>query len=122
MPAIINQRDVFLLPFPFDTGTPVADHPFIVLSIQEANAHEQTFIAVMITSTNRKDDLSFELTDDMFEKKLDKIGCHVRMHLLTLYLDNDIRGKKINEMKQFYFNHLMKAIGELVFNYNFSPL
>lgn len=105
----IDQKDVYLLPFPFNDGT--QDHPFIVLSIKEANEIENTFIAVMITSSAYRDDFSFDLNDNMFEKPLDKKGCHVRMHLVTIYLGKEIRGRKLNTMKELYFKELMSTIG-----------
>ncbi len=116
----INQRDVYLLPFPLDNVT--QDHPFIVLSIKEANEVENTFIAVMITSSSIKDDFSFDLNDNMFEAPLPKKMSHVRMHLVTIYLGREIRGKKLNTMKEFYFQQLMSTIGEMVFNYEFTKI
>ena len=92
------------------------------MSVREANQHEQTFIAIMITSAPRKDDFSFALTDDMFETPLRKTGCHARMHLLVLALNEDISSKLLTKMKKTYFDQLMKSIGDLVFNFDFSPL
>lgn len=117
---MVSQRDVLLLPHPFDSKAEY--HPFIVLSTKAANEYENTFTAVMITSSQyRKDDFSFELTDGMFEQPLPKKNCHVRMHLLTLCLTEEIRGAKLNRMKEFYFKQLMLAIGDLIFNYEFHP-
>jgi mRNA-degrading endonuclease toxin of MazEF toxin-antitoxin module len=116
----INQREVYLLPHPFDTTAEA--HPHIILSHRDANNHERTFIAVMITSSPRKDDFSFDLVDDMFEKPLAKQGCHVRMHLLTLALDEDISSHLLTKMKKQYFDELMRSIGDIVFNFEFSPL
>ena len=118
----INQRDVLLLPHPLENGHH-SPHPHIVLSVQEANQHENTFIAVMITSSSfTKDDFSFNLNDATFEKPLAKSGCHARMHLITitreLWFDHN---NKVNTMKPAPFNELMKSIGDLVFNYNFTP-
>jgi len=105
----IDQRDVFLLPHPI-TKKDSGKHPFIVLSCKESNLSENTFVAVMITSKEtRHDDHSKE-------------GCHVRMHLLTLCINNEVIGNRLNRMKTFYFDQLMKSIGDLVFNYDFSPL
>lgn len=118
---VVNQRDVFFLPHPFGDqhGEP---HPHIVLSVQEANQHEQTFIAVMITSSPfTKDDYSFELVDEMFEKPLPKKGSHVRMHLMTLSFDECIIPPKMNTMRMMPFRELMKSIGDLIFNFNFLP-
>lgn len=118
---MVNQRDVYLLPFPLNNNTP--DHLFIVLSTQESNQIEGTFIAVMITTSDiNYDDYSFDLTDEMFEYDLKKEKSHARMHLLTLWFNNDIAGKRVNRMKEFYFRQLMSSIGDLIFNYNFEPL
>lgn len=116
----VNQKDVYLLPFPLSDT--VQNHPFIVLSIKDANEIESTFIAVMVTSSAYQDDFSFNLNDSMFEKPLDKKGCHVRMHLITIYLGDEIIGKKLNTMKEFYFKQLMTTIGEMVFNYKFEKI
>ncbi len=117
----ISQRDVYLLPHPI-TPSSVAPHPFIVLSVQEANESEKTFVAVMITgSEHTRDDYSFDLKDEMFDKPLAKDGCHVRMYLITLMLDEDVIGNRLNRMKEFYFKELMASIGDLIFNYDFIP-
>lgn len=118
----IEQRDVYLLPHPI-TGDETQRHPFIVLSCDESNIHERTFLAVMITSSEyKRDDYSFEVDDSMFENKLDKSRCHVRMHLIMLCLNEEIIGKRLNKMRSLYFKELMKSIGEQIFNYDFKPI
>ena len=118
----VKQREVYYLPHPIDPATE-DDHPFIVLSVEESNSHENTFIAVMITSSPyTRDDHSFDLTNEMFEDHLKKTGCHARMHLIMLCLNNEILGKRVTTMKEFYFKQLMKSIGDYVFNYDFKPL
>ena len=117
----IKQREVYFLPHPINPAS-VENHPFIVLSTQSSNEHERTFIGVMITSSiNKKDNFSFNLTDEMFEHPLKKSGSHVRMHLITLCL-NEEAISRVNVMKEFYFKQLMKSIGDLIFDYDFSPL
>jgi hypothetical protein len=120
----VHQRDVYILPHPFDSSVPF--HPFIVLSVNEANVYESTFIGVMITSSEtRFDDFSFALTNEMFEKELPKKDSHVRMHLLTLCLTEEIQGnqdRSINRMKPEFFKQLMASIGDLIFNYEFTQL
>jgi hypothetical protein len=96
----VEQRDVFLYPPTHDPS--LEPHPYIVLSVKEANEYEQTFVACMITSSDRyRDEFSFNLTDDMFESPLHKKQSHVRMHLLTLCLDDHIVDRRINRMKPF---------------------
>jgi hypothetical protein len=118
---VIKQRDVYILPHPISkSGDP---HPFIVLSVQESNEHESTFIAVMVTSEpGRFNDHSFALTNDMFISDLKYPKCHARMHLMMLCLNSEIIGSKKNEMKAFPFQQLMKSIGAIIFNYEFKPL
>lgn len=117
----INQREVYLLPHPWDNNA--ERHPFIVLSIEDANAHERTFLAVMITSEQaRIHDFSFHLRDDMFEKPLKKPRCHVRMHLIMMAFDEETKDiPPVNKMKKIYFDELMKNIGDMIFNYDFRP-
>ncbi len=117
----VSQREVYTLPHPISLK-PQEKHPFIVLSTMEANNNENTFIAVMITGSDvTNDDYSFDLTDEMFIKPLKKPNCHVRMHLVTLCLNEDIIGQKVNEMKDFYFKELMASIGDLIFDFDFKP-
>lgn len=116
----VDQRDVYLLPWYLDPKE--EDHLYIVLSIREANDHESTFVAVPITtSAVFNNDYSFQLSNDMFEEPLKKSNSHARMHLVTLCLNNEIVGKRMNRMKSQYFRQLMKDIGDLVFNYDFTP-
>src|SRR5689334_4604969 len=124
--ADINYESVvkrfIYLPFPDNLKEHnEKEHLFIVLSDVEANNVEPSFVGVMITSSGtRRDDYSFNLSDSMFEQPLGKSGSHVRMHLLTLCVPKDIVGRRVNVMKEFYFNRLMETIGELVFNYDFK--
>jgi len=117
----INQRQVYLLPHPLGNGEP---HYHIVLSIREANDHEQTFLAAMITTSPvYYDDFSFDLSDEMFDKPLPKAGSHVRMHLIMLERNEDIcKHPSIATMKVEYFNQLMRSIGEAIFNFKFLPI
>lgn len=116
-----SQREVYFLEYP-PPGVS-GKHMHIVLSTLESNKNTSTFVAVMITSSDQfRDDYSFDLNDDMFETVfLRKAGSHVRMHLVTLCLETDKIGNRISRMKPFYFSEMMKTIGEMVFNYDFTP-
>ncbi len=118
----INQREVYMLPHPWDSNA--EKHPFIVLSVLDANQHERTFLAVMITSEpNRIDDFSFMVQDAMFEKPLKHPNCHVRMHLIMMAFNEETNNvAPVNKIKKAYFNQLMKSIGDLIFNFDFTPL
>lgn len=117
----VEQREVYLLPFPLESS--VEDHLFIVLSVRSANEYENTFIAVMITSSEKYfDDFSFELSNEMFDAPLKKEGSHARMHLLQLCMNHEIIGKRVTKMKPQYFKQLMRSIGDLIFHYDFTPI
>ncbi|SRR5258706_10398322 len=117
----ISQREVYDLPHAISQKTE-EHHPFIVLSVLEANNNESTFVAVMVTGSDiTRDDYSFDLRNEMFITPLKKPNCHVRMFLITLCLNEQIIGRKVNEMKEFYFKELMASIGDLIFNYDFKP-
>jgi hypothetical protein len=117
----VNQREVYLSPHPISLD-PNEKHPFIVLSVLDANNNENTFIGVMITGSEiTRDDYSFDLKDEMFTRPLNKANCHVKMHLITLCLNSEIIGQRVNEMREFYFRQLMASIGDIVFNYDFKP-
>ncbi len=89
---------------------PNEDHPFIVLSSSIANDKENTFVGVMITTSDHyKDEFSFPVSSAMFEKPLRKEPCHVRMHLITTGLD-ECKGATVNRMKKQYFDQLMRSI------------
>jgi hypothetical protein len=77
----------------------------------------------MITSSEEYfDDFSFELSNEMFDIPLKKESSHARMHLLQLCMNKEIVGNRITKMKPVYFKQLMKAIGDLIFHYNFTPV
>jgi len=115
-----SQREVYFLEYPPPGVT--GRHPHIVLSVKESNGATSTFVAAMITTSDSfYDDYSFDLTDAMFDRPLAKDGSHVRMHLVTLCLDEDRIGPPVNKMKKFHFDQLMKTIGEMVFGFDFSP-
>ncbi|WP_295118088.1 type II toxin-antitoxin system PemK/MazF family toxin [uncultured Chitinophaga sp.] len=118
----VSQRDVFLLPHPLgnENGEP---HPHIVLSTNDANHCEETFIAVMFTSsTFTVDEYSFKLDNSMFEKPLQKEYSHVRIHLVCLAVNEAILSHKLNRMKAGAFDNLMKEIGEMLFEFEFQRL
>ncbi len=118
----IKQREVYLLPFPFG-GDNVAPHYFIVLSTEEANKQENTFIAAMITTSDiHRNEYSFPLSNAMFDKHLPLSDSHVRMHLITIYRNREILKNCVNTMKEYYFNQLLAQIGDMVFNCLITPV
>ncbi len=120
----VNQRDVYLIN-PTNSNLDVdSQHLFIVLSSNESFQNEGTFIGVMISSSEKTiDDHSFHLSDEMFDRPLDRKNSHVRCHLVTLFRDRHLVGQqKMNVMKPFHFRRLMTFLGEMIFNYDFRPL
>lgn len=113
---LINQRDVVNYEFPFPDESFLI-HPVIVLSIQSVCNIEGTFIGVPISHSELHNDngYSFPLFNSSFVNPLDYPNSHARMHLITVLRVDEIRGRKINEMKKDDFNEMYSQIQELIF-------
>ncbi len=114
----IKQREVYYFPHP-QTKVP---HLFIVLSVEDANEYENSFVGVMITTSDYyNQDLSFFVNDDMFLHPLKYSDSKVRMHLIAFCKQSNL-GNPVNEMKEPFFKNMMREIGDIVFGYSFKPL
>lgn len=98
-------------------------HYFVVLSGNEANKNINTFIGVMITTSNKYyDDYSFDVEEGMFDPALPKESSHIRMSLVSLCIDNKIIGQRKAVMKERFFCQLMETIGDLMFGFEFKRM
>ena len=86
----VNQGDIVELPFVFEHGT--EPHPAIVISNNDINENENTFIAVMMSTVKTDDEYSFWTKDEMFTIKPRNKG-QVRLHLVSMFSDRDVMGK-----------------------------
>jgi PemK-like, MazF-like toxin of type II toxin-antitoxin system len=114
---ILNQRDVIEVYFKFPDGQ-VKPHPIIVLSVAKVFNHEKSFIGVPISHSEEynSDYFSFPISNQCFEKHLKHQDSYVRMHLITLFSENDVVEKrKVNEMKTDAFNEMYDQIQQIIF-------
>lgn len=109
-----NQRDLVWLnePTNLPDGTTL-DHPVLLISCRAANAKEDFYTAVMMTTSEYQDMFSFKVDNNMFEANLDKTGCQFRTYILLPIREVKIK-KLANRMKKVHFEVLMKRIKDYV--------
>lgn len=107
---MIEQGDIVLVNFPLPTGFKL--HPAVIVSNEEVYETEECYIGAMITSSKIHDNFSFELTNDMLTKPLDK-PCQVRCQLIALFNENEI-DKKISKLKKEHLSKLVRQISDNV--------
>ncbi|MBN8697415.1 MAG: type II toxin-antitoxin system PemK/MazF family toxin [Bacteroidetes bacterium] len=117
----ISRRDVVEVVFASNTK---ASHPVIVLSPEEINSEEESFLGVMITDSlyfDVNNDFSFPLDDSMFVKPLKEKSSKARLYLVNFLPNSSVVNKaKINEMKIDAFKQLIKDLNLKVFDINIS--
>ena len=109
-----NQRDLVWLnePTSLPDGTEL-DHPVLLISCNSANSREDYYTAVMMTTTTHTDMFSFKVDNTMFEGRLDKENCQIRLYILLPIREVKIR-KFANRMKKIHFENLIKQIKDYV--------
>ncbi len=112
----VCRRDVVNVSF--GSGTK-GNHSVIILSPEEINSEEDSFLGMMITDSphfDKNNDFSFVLDDTMFMKPLKEKGSKARLHLLN-FLHNSVlvTNAKINEMKAESFKKMIDELNQKVF-------
>ena len=106
-----EQGDIVLVNFPLPDGFKL--HPAVIVSNEEVYETEESYIGNMITSSKIRDNFSFELSDGMLTKPLDKQS-QVRCQLIALFNEDEIE-KKISKLKKEPLTKLVKQISDNVF-------
>jgi hypothetical protein len=83
MSANYSQRDVVNVEAKLPDGK-LAVHPFVIISCRTANK-EDFYTGVMMTSNQHTDMFTFPLFDEMFEGKLEKTNCQIRLYILASF-------------------------------------
>ncbi|MFZ4798287.1 MAG: type II toxin-antitoxin system PemK/MazF family toxin [Bacteroidia bacterium] len=113
----ISQRDIVEVEFNLPQGN--IFHPAIVLSKNEAIDQEESFVAVMMTTTDHDDEFSYTITSDMLTKPLAGNIKHseVRLHLIGFFKIENVRMNSHynTQIKIDEFKTLIKYITELAF-------
>lgn len=89
-------------------------HPAIIISNQSVFEKDDVYICVMMTSSNRLDMFSFEITKDMLESKNNKVFSQARCHLVTYIQEKHILNQtKKNSLKESAVNRLVERINNV---------
>jgi mRNA interferase MazF len=105
--------DVFFdLPYLKETKT----HPAIIISNDTVYEKEGIYICVMMTSSNKTDLFSFEITADMLLYTSNKVFSQARSHLISYVMEKHIVGNRPrNTLKENALNRLITRINNAVF-------
>jgi len=107
----IEQGEIVEVNFNLPQG--YLPHPVIVLSNNDINEYEQSFIGVMLSSKDYDDEYSYFITDEMLTKKpRDKY--QARCHLISFFQTIEVLSKH-GKMKKEYLKKLIKHIFETTF-------
>ena len=113
----LNRGDIidvfFELPYSKETKT----HPAIILSNEDVYDADELYVCVMMTSIEKKDLFSFEITQDMLQMPNNKKFSQARYHLITYIMEKHIFSKyPKNTIKPNALNRLLERINEVTFN------
>lgn len=113
----ICQRDVVFIYDDLQTTRGGQQHPYIVLSCEEAINHEDWFTAVMVTDTDNFDDqFSFWLDDAMFTRNWVNPNSQARLHIIGSFKTSHIYGQPVSRMKTVDFRAMLRQINQVVFS------
>jgi hypothetical protein len=102
----IEQGEIVEVNFNLPQG--YLPHPVIVLSNNDINEFEQSFIGVMLSLKDYDDEYSYFITDEMLTKKpRDKY--QARGHLISFFQTTEVLSKH-GKMKKEYLKKLIKHI------------
>lgn len=90
-------------------------HPILIVSSNRANEYEDFYTGIMMTSSSITDAFSFKLDDTMFEGKLDKSDCQLRLYIIISFRGCDISTFK-NRMNPIFIKLVLKQLNSLVFS------
>lgn len=109
---MVRQRDIVEVNLSAD----FENHPAIVLSNNLVQEVEGAFVCVMITSKLQNDEFSFEITNDMTTKPMNK-PCEARCHLISFVpFEAIIVNSHNNQIKIEPFKKLIEKINETTFS------
>jgi len=106
-----EQGDIVMVNFPLPDGFKL--HPAVITSSEDVYESEECYVGNMITSSKIRDNFSFELTNDMLTKPLDKPS-QIRCQLIALFNEKEIE-RKISKLKKESLTKLLKQINDNVF-------
>ncbi|MBQ2187269.1 MAG: type II toxin-antitoxin system PemK/MazF family toxin [Bacteroidales bacterium] len=107
-----EQRDIVEINFMFPDGTS-KPHPALIVSNNELKLDEGFIYLSMISSKAYNPQYNFELEDNMLTMPMVKKS-YVKCQLLVGNVERDVI-RKINRVKQPYFDEIVEKIKETIF-------
>jgi hypothetical protein len=107
-----SQRDAVMVTMQLPSGE-VETHPFLILSCRSANSMEDFYTGVMMTSKEKIDMFSFEISDSMFEAPVNKHGKQIRLYIIAGFMEAKIE-RWINKMKTVHFKAVVEQVKSFV--------
>lgn len=102
-----NRGDVIEIPFLLNGRSEV--HPAVIIS--NSRVHEDgKYICVMITHSQGNSELSFPITNEMFNKPICDGTSNIQCHLVTYLAENHISNYKNTKMIRKYVDRLVSYI------------
>lgn len=115
-----NRGDIinvfFDLPYSKETKT----HPAIIISNEDVYNTDEIYVCVMMTSSEKSDLFTFEITQDMLQMKNNKGFSQARCHLISYVMENHIVSNSVkNTLKPNAVERLIARINEVTFEDNY---
>ena len=108
-----EQKDIFLVPFPFSDLSKTKVRPVLVISKNNFNNHSDDVIVCAITSNVSKGNYTVLVNSENLESGTIDIDCAVKVENLAK-LDKRIFIKKIGKLKDMSFNQVLQKFYSLV--------
>lgn len=112
---VVSKRDIVEVPFNLRQGVEI--HPAIVLSVEEAIEMEESFIALMLTTSETDDEFSFPIKAKMLSKDLNVPFCQARLHLISFFQNTEIirNSNYNNRIRTEFFKELIEKVNAKTF-------
>ncbi len=107
-----EQRDIFLVPFPFSDLSKTKVRPVLVISKNNFNNHSDDVIVCAITSNVTKGQYTVLINSESLESGIIDIDCAVKVENLAK-LDKRILIKKIGKLKSHIFAKIIEKFHAL---------
>ena len=108
---MFKKRDIVIVRFPFTDGSDYKLRPALVLSSDKINKTGDTLI-MQITSKQKSDGLSIELTDSVVVNSL-PLKSYLRIHKIFI-IENRFIFRKISEVKPVPYSKITNSLFKLI--------
>ena len=109
----IEQKDIFLVPFPFSDFSGSKVRPVLIISNNRFNNSSKNIIVCGITSNLDKKEYSIKIDNkSIIERELYDSCCIKTENILKI--DKELLIKKIGKLKQEIFAKVLKAINSII--------